>query len=166
MPAAVCELVLTEHAGAEAQRACEELLRQSRARSVLLVGRDGSLLDRFGFTEGLDAQAAAALASACYSSTEALAELLGERGLRMFYQQGADLHFQIHRAGEAALMVVVFDERTNAGLVRMNAETAAERVRQALEARNDDPPGQAPDSAEPALAPRRRTASTRSRKRS
>jgi predicted regulator of Ras-like GTPase activity (Roadblock/LC7/MglB family) len=132
MAATPTDLTLTERTGAEAHRICENLLRQSRATCVLLVGRDGALIDRHGFTDSLDGQTAAALASACYASTEALAQTIGEPSFRMFYQQGDTHHLQIHRIGEAALIVVVFDERTNAGLVRLVAESAASRLARLL----------------------------------
>ena len=135
-------LVLTEGAEAEARRLCEDLLKQSRACCVLLVGRDGSLLDKYGFTEALNLQAAAALTSAAYSSVEALAELAGEPDMGMFYQQGTNRHLQIHRLGDSALMLVVFDERTNAGLVRLRAEAVADQLSRLLAAPRPTPSDQ------------------------
>lgn len=128
MAGTTTDLSFTEHAATKANRICEDFLQQSRARCVLLVGRDGALLGKHGFTDNLDGQTAAALAAACYASTEMLAELVGEPGFRMFYQQGANQHIQIHRVGDVALMVVVFDERTNAGLVRLIGEAATSRL--------------------------------------
>lgn len=133
MPGTPTALIVTEQSAAGMEQICEEFLRQSRATCALLVGRDGALLSKHGFTENLDGQAAAALASACYASTEALAQLLGEPRFNMFYQQGANQHLQIHVVGESALLIVVFDERTNAGLVRLNAQAAARRLARLLE---------------------------------
>jgi len=132
MAATVTDLAFTERAAAKASRICENFLKQSRAKCVLLIGRDGALLSKHGFTHNLDGQAAAALASACYASTEALAELVGAPGFRMFYQQGASQHLQIHCVGDVALMLVVFDERTNAGLVRLIGDAAASRLARLL----------------------------------
>jgi predicted regulator of Ras-like GTPase activity (Roadblock/LC7/MglB family) len=125
-------VTITEQAAAGMQRVCEDFLKHSRARCALLVGRDGALLSQHGFTEDLDGQVAAALASACYASTEALAQLVGEPRFNMFYQQGATHHLQIHVVGESALLVVAFDDRTNAGLVRLSAQTTARRLARLL----------------------------------
>ena len=133
MASAPPDLTLTERTGAGVQGVCEDFLKQSRARCALLVGRDGALLSKHGFTENVDSQAAAALSSACYAGTEALAQILGEPRFTMFYQHGASQHLQIHVVGDSALLVVVFDDRTNAGLVRLKATAAARRLARLLE---------------------------------
>jgi predicted regulator of Ras-like GTPase activity (Roadblock/LC7/MglB family) len=119
------DLVLTEDSYAEIIGICAEALQQTKAKALLLVGCDGSVIAKQGFVEDLDCDSLAALSAATYASTREIASLIGEQQFDTFYHQGRSNHVLMVRVGDYAILVVVFDGRTTAGMVRLYAQEAA-----------------------------------------
>jgi len=122
------DLVLTKETYTEISAICAEALRQAKAKALLLVGSDGAVLAKQGFVEDLDCDSLAALSAATYASTREIAILIGERQFDAFYHQGRSNHVMMVRVGEDAIMLIVFDGRTTAGMVRLYAQEAAIRL--------------------------------------
>lgn len=104
-----------------------KMLKGAEAKCALLVDKDGHLITRQGFTHSLDTTALAALLAGSFASTKEIAKLVGEPEFSVLFHQGKKDHIHMSIVGERSILVVIFDERTTIGMVRLYAkETSAE----------------------------------------
>jgi len=73
-------------------------------------------------------ESVAALAAGSFSATREMARLVGEGEFSTLFHQGSRESLQISAIGDRSLLVVVFDDRSNLGLVRFYAEETTERL--------------------------------------
>jgi predicted regulator of Ras-like GTPase activity (Roadblock/LC7/MglB family) len=96
---------------------------------VLLVSQDdGSLLAKQGHSKMFDLTALAALGAGVLSATHEMARQIGEPQFTVLFQEGVDQHIYLSRAGDRAILLTIFDDRSSIGLVRVWSQTAAERL--------------------------------------
>ena len=104
-----------------------KMLKGAEAKCALLVDKDGHLITRQGFTHSLDTTALAALLAGSFASTKEIARLVGEPEFSVLFHQGKKDHIHMSLVGERSILVVIFDDRTTIGMVRLYAkETAVE----------------------------------------
>ena len=104
-----------------------KMLKGAEAKCALLVDKDGHLITRQGFTHSLDTTALAALLAGSFASTKEIARLVGEPEFSVFFHQGRKDHIHMSLVGDRSILVVIFDDRTTIGMVRLYAkETAIE----------------------------------------
>jgi predicted regulator of Ras-like GTPase activity (Roadblock/LC7/MglB family) len=104
-----------------------KMLKGAEAKCALLVDKDGHLITRQGFTHSLDTTALAALLAGSFASTKEIARLVGEPEFSILFHQGKKDHIHMSIVGERSILVVIFDDRTTIGMVRLYAkETASE----------------------------------------
>jgi predicted regulator of Ras-like GTPase activity (Roadblock/LC7/MglB family) len=117
-------------------------LADSAAGEALLIDRSGHLLAMDGASQALDAVSISALAAAAFSSTAAMAQLLGETEFTVLFHEGSKRSIHVSRVEEEAILLAVFDERTTVGMVRVFAKEASRAVGAVLgEARARPRPG-------------------------
>ncbi len=127
------DLIITEKDGAEFERTLAAMLRDSRARCVLLISRDdGSMLAAQGYLDSLDTTSLAALAAGAFASAREIARLIGEPEFSVLFHQGKHGHVHVNLAGEHGLLMTVFDDTTTVGLVRLCARKASARIERTL----------------------------------
>lgn len=63
-----------------------------------------------------------------FAATREMARLLGEEEFSTLYHQGQRDSIQVSLVGDRALFAVVFDERTNLGMVRYYASETTRRL--------------------------------------
>ena len=128
-----------------------KMLKGAEAKCALLVDKDGHLITRQGFTHSLDTTALAALLAGAFASTKEIAKLVGEPEFSVLFHQGKKDHIHMSLVGERSILVVIFDDRTTIGMVRLYAkETAAElgRIFEQIKASADSSPQQSGVSSE------------------
>ena len=76
----------------------------------------------------MDVTALAALAAGSFASTKAIATLIGETEFTVMFHQGAKENIHISLVDEDVIMVLIFDDRTNLGLVKMIAGQAKSKL--------------------------------------
>ena len=103
-------------------------LEASQSKCALLVDKDGHLVTKKGFTQAFDTMSLAALVAGAFASTREVARLLGETEFSVMFHQGRNEHIHITLVTERALLVIVFDDRTTIGMVRLYAEDLGKRV--------------------------------------
>ncbi|KAA3630776.1 MAG: roadblock/LC7 domain-containing protein [Calditrichaeota bacterium] len=104
-----------------------KMLKGAEAKCALLVDKDGHLITRQGFTHSLDTTALAALLAGSFASTKEIAKLVGEPEFSVLFHQGKKDHIHMTLVGERSILVVIFDDRTTIGMVRLYAkETSVE----------------------------------------
>src|SRR5210317_391989 len=109
-----------------------KMLKEAEAKCALLVDKDGHLITRQGFTHTLDTTALAALLAGSFASTKEIARLVGEPEFSVLFHQGKRDHIHISLIGERTILVVIFDDRTTIGMVRLYAKEIGESLREIL----------------------------------
>lgn len=99
--------------------AMDRLLHESGARCALLVDRGGQLLTQVGDRPDFDATTFATLTAADFAANDQLARLLGETDFSTLYHQGERESMLLADIAQRAILVVLFDQRTTLGLVRL-----------------------------------------------
>lgn len=111
----------------------DSFLDLSKARCVLMVDRDGHLVTRRGEPMKTSQEAVSALIAGSFAATMEMARLLGESEFSILFHQGKRDSIQLQLVGERTLMAVLFDGRTNLGMVRFYAQETATRLSRIFE---------------------------------
>jgi len=125
--------VLYEDQIQQVDQALTRMIKEAEAKCALLVDKDGHLITRQGFTHTLDTTALAALLAGSFASTREIARLVGEPEFSVLFHQGKKDHIHISLIGERTIMVVIFDDRTTIGMVRLYAKEIGETLRNIVE---------------------------------
>lgn len=107
-------------------------LELSGARATLLIDREGHLVTRRGESIQSSAETISALVAGSFAATREMARLLGEDEFATMFHQGQRDNIQISMVGERSLLAIVFDDRTNLGLVRFYAQECTRRLRDVM----------------------------------
>lgn len=121
-------LIMYEDEIEKIDRTLIKLIKGAEAKCALLVDKDGHLITRQGFTHSLDTTALAALLAGSFASTREIARLVGEPEFSVLFHQGKRDHIHICLVGERSILVVIFDDRTTIGMVRLYAKECGEEL--------------------------------------
>jgi len=123
------DLVITEEALARLDRALASMLRDSRARCVILINHnDGGVLAAQGFLESLDTTSLAALAAGAFASAREIARLIGEPEFSVLFHQGRREHIHVSLVDNDTLLMAIFDDHTTIGIIRLYARDTEEEI--------------------------------------
>lgn len=125
-------LVLTEEAMERINKTLVALLKQSDAKCAILVDQDGKCVAKKGFTKTIDTDALSALIAGAFSSTRAMAKLVGERDFSVLFHQGDKDHIHNVLVDDDTILTVIFDDRTTIGLVRLYSKDTAQTLKDIL----------------------------------
>ncbi|MDH4044961.1 MAG: roadblock/LC7 domain-containing protein [Gemmatimonadota bacterium] len=101
-----------------------DLLRESNARCALLVDRTGQLLANAGDQLQFDPTSFASLTAADFSANDQLAKMIGEPEFASLFHQGEKESMYLADVARRVILVVLFDQRTTVGLVRLRVKQA------------------------------------------
>ena len=101
-----------------------DFLAKSEAQWSALVDKGGNLFAQSGNTGSLDLSILSALAAGSFAATHELAKRLGESEFSALYHEGHGQHILMSALAHECLLVTIFGERTNIGLVRFYAQQA------------------------------------------
>lgn len=105
----------------------QQFLKDSNARCALLVDRTGQLVATVGEQPKFDATTFASLTAADFSANDQLAKLIGEPDFNSLFHQGEKESMYLADIARRVILVVLFDNRTTLGLVRLKMkETVSE----------------------------------------
>ncbi len=110
-----------------------ELLKESNARSALLVDRTGQLLANAGEQLHFDPAAFASLTAADFSANDQLAKMIGESEFASLFHQGEKESMYLADVARRVILVVLFDQRTTVGLVRLRVKQTVTDLGQVFE---------------------------------
>ena len=105
-----------------------ELLKNSDAKTALLLDQGGFLMSAQGFTEHIDPQTIAVLAAGDFATTKELAKLIGEEEFTVMFHQGRRDHIHLSAVGKDALMIIIFENTTTVGMVRLFARETSKKL--------------------------------------
>ncbi len=115
----VTDLILHEEEFLKLTEHSEKLLAEANARYVALIDRNGQPIASAGELPDVDRTALASLAAGNVAATETLARMVGEASFATLYAEGEKDHLHISVVGELGILLVIFDERSSLGLVRL-----------------------------------------------
>ncbi|MFC1587213.1 roadblock/LC7 domain-containing protein [Planctomycetota bacterium] len=98
-------------------------LEKSKTICAMLVDKEGHLIYKEG-EASVDAETISALVAASFAATQQIAKLLGEEEFSVLFHQGKTDSIQLTLVGDRMLLVVVFDQQTTPGMVRLYADQA------------------------------------------
>jgi len=106
----------------------EKLLRESNAKVIFLVDKNGQLITSVGETEHLDTTSLASLTAGNIAATGGLAKLIGEKEFSILFHEGEKDNIHISIVGGRVILVVIFDQRSSLGLVRLRVKKAGDEL--------------------------------------
>src|SRR5438034_10489177 len=110
-------------------RAILQRLRQdSSANVVFLVDKNGQQTAAVGDLQTLDTTSLASLTAGNVAATDGLARLIGEKEFSILFHEGEKDNIHISIVAQRVILVVIFDERTSLGLVRLRVRRASEEL--------------------------------------
>jgi predicted regulator of Ras-like GTPase activity (Roadblock/LC7/MglB family) len=103
------------------------LRMDAAARVVVLVDKDGQEIAIQGEVGDLDTTSLASLAAGNVAATGGMAQLIGEKEFPTLSHEGEKESIHISVIGRL-LLVVVFDERSSLGLVKLRSKQVAQKI--------------------------------------
>jgi predicted regulator of Ras-like GTPase activity (Roadblock/LC7/MglB family) len=127
-------MVLYEEDFQAVQAICDRLTREANAKCVFLIDKNGQLISAAGETEHLDTTSLASLTAGNIAATGGLAKLLGEKEFSILFHEGEKDNLHITIVGGRVILVVIFDQRSSLGLVRLRVKKASAELAQIFDA--------------------------------
>jgi predicted regulator of Ras-like GTPase activity (Roadblock/LC7/MglB family) len=106
---------------------------ECNAKVVFLVDKNGQQLAAVGEIEALDTTALASLAAGNVAATDSLARLIGEKEFSILFHEGERDNLHISVVGGKVILVVIFDERSSLGLVRLRVKRCSTDLKTILD---------------------------------
>ena len=130
-------IIIQEHQFQRIKNVLARLCVECAARVVFLVDRDGQPIAFHGDIGDMDTTSFSSLAAGNVAATTSMAKLIGEDVFPAVVHEGERESIFISVIGRS-LLVVVFDERSTLGLVKLRTKKASHEVAAILEAIQQD----------------------------
>ena len=144
MPVGAASWSFTEDDFGAITSALDRFLTDSNARSALLVDRTGQLVATCGEKPNFDPTAFATLTAADFSANDQLAKLIGETDFNSLFHQGEKESMYLADIARRVILVVLFDNRTTVGMVRLEMRKTVAELARLFEAMFTRPPATTP----------------------
>lgn len=123
MPTAYMEVYEEEFERLE--QALRRLRYDANAKAVFLIDKNGQQIAAAGDVDEFDTTSLASLTAGNVAATDGLAKLIGEREFSVLFHEGQRDHIHISIVARRAILLVIFDERSSLGLVRLRVKRAS-----------------------------------------
>jgi len=136
------ELVMYEAEYEQIRAVCGQLHRDSNASAVLLIDKNGQLIADAGDVSNLDTVSLSSLTAGNVAATGGIAGLLREKEFTGQFHEGERTSIHISLVDNRVILVILFDERSSLGLVRLRVKKAGEelaRIFAQMMAKGDQP---------------------------
>ena len=105
----------------------------SNSKIVFLVDKNGQQIAAMGDMAGVDATSLASLTAGNVAATDGLAKLIGEKEFSVLFHEGERDNIHISLVAQRVILVVIFDERSSLGLVRLRVQRASQELERTFE---------------------------------
>ncbi|MEE9279387.1 MAG: roadblock/LC7 domain-containing protein [Myxococcota bacterium] len=122
------QLVLFEEDHKKLVAVSERLTHDANAKAVFLIDRNGQLVTEAGELKGIDTTSLASLVAGNVAATTGLAKVIGEPDFPIHFHQGERDNVHITLVAQRIILVVIFDERSSLGLVRLRVKKAGQKL--------------------------------------
>ena len=127
-------LVMYEEEFSRIHTVCERLIRETHAKVVFLVDKNGQLITAAGLTQHVDTTSLASLTAGNVAAMGGLARLIGENEFPHQFHEGTKESLYMTVVGGRVVLVVVFDtQKSSLGLVRLRIKKASDELMRILE---------------------------------
>jgi predicted regulator of Ras-like GTPase activity (Roadblock/LC7/MglB family) len=100
----------------------------ANGKVVFLVDKNGQQIAAHGEIENLDTTSLASLTAGNVAATDGLARLIGEKEFSILFHEGEKDNIHISIVASRVILVVIFDERSSLGLVRLRVKKASQEL--------------------------------------
>ena len=111
----------------------QKLVRDANAKGIFVVDRNGQLIGEAGEMRGIDTTSLASLTAGCIAATGGLAKIVGEEEFPIHFHQGQRDNLHITLVAHRIILVVIFDDRSSLGLVRLRVKKAGAELAKIFE---------------------------------
>ena len=118
------ELVMYEEEFSKIQDILEKLRKDANAKFVILVDKAGQQIANNGNLRNIDTTSLASLTAGNVAATDGLAKLIGEKEFSILFHEGEKDSIHISIVDQRIILVVIFDEHSSLGLVRLRVKKA------------------------------------------
>ena len=122
------QLVLLEDDHRLIVEVAKKLVNDANAKAVFLVDKNGQLVGEAGELEGIDTTSLASLVAGNIAASGGLAKLIGEDEFPVHFHQGERDNVHITLVAQRIILVVIFDDRSSLGLVRLRVKKAGQSL--------------------------------------
>ena len=119
------QLVMYEEELSQINNVCEVLQHDSNAKAVLVIDKNGQAIASAGEVESLDVTSLSSLTAGNVAATGGIASLLAEKEFSGQFHEGEKTHVHLSIVGQRIILVVLFDQRSSLGLVRLRVKKAS-----------------------------------------
>ena len=128
----VTNLVMYEEEFDRIKQLLDSLRMDASAKIVFLVDKNGQQIAEAGEVNLVDATSLASLTAGNVAATDGLAKLIGEKEFSILFHEGRKDNIHISIVGQRLILVVIFDERSSLGLVRLRVRKASAQIERVL----------------------------------
>ena len=125
---AAVELVLYQEEFQRLDSALKKLRQEANARAIFLIDKTGQQIAAAGELEQFDTTSLASLTAGNVAATDGLAKLIGEREFSVLFHEGKRDHIHISIVAKRAILLVIFDDRSSLGLVRLRVKRGSQEM--------------------------------------
>lgn len=122
------DMVMYEEEFQQIQGVCSRLHRDANAVAVLLIDKNGQLIAEAGETGSLDTTSLSSLTAGNVAATGGIASLLKEKEFTGQFHEGEKTNVHISLVAQRVILVILFDERSSLGLVRLRVRRASDEL--------------------------------------
>jgi predicted regulator of Ras-like GTPase activity (Roadblock/LC7/MglB family) len=127
------QLVMYEEEFTRINAVCDRLTKDANAKVVFLVDKNGQLISAAGQTTNIDTTSLASLTAGNVAAMGGLAKLIGEAEFPHQFHEGSKDSLYMTIVGGKVVLVVIFDNRTSLGLVRLRIKRASDELAKIFE---------------------------------
>jgi len=127
------DLVMYEEEYLQIKDILQRLRVDSSSKLVFLVDKNGQQIAADGDMRGVDATSLASLTAGNVAATDGLAKLIGEKEFSILFHEGERDNIHISLVAQRVILVVIFDEKSSLGLVRLRVKKASQELERAFE---------------------------------
>jgi predicted regulator of Ras-like GTPase activity (Roadblock/LC7/MglB family) len=122
------DIVMYEEEFNQIKQVISKLRIDANSKVVFLVDKNGQQIAAHGDIENLDTTSLASLTAGNVAATDGLAKLIGEKEFSILFHEGEKDNIHISIVAQRVILVVIFDERSSLGLVRLRVKKASEEL--------------------------------------
>jgi len=122
------DMIMYEEEFHQIRSILQKLKEDANAKMVFLVDKNGQQIAYSGDINDLDTTSLASLTAGNVAATDGLAKLIGEKEFSVLFHEGERDNIHISIVGRRVILVVIFDERSSLGLVRLRVKKASHEL--------------------------------------
>ena len=126
-------LVMFEEEQRQINEICEALHGDANAKAILCIDKNGQAIASAGEVDSLDITSLSSLTAGNVAATGGIANLLAEKEFAGQFHEGEKTNVHISIVSSRVILVVLFDERSSLGLVRLRVKRATGKLSSVLE---------------------------------